>query len=163
MVLDPIPQSLPVHFFGSRPQPPTSHGSTPLMEELWIQNDNQHLRFKYSVLVPLNEEMCDWDQNEAEILTVGTISVQIYSSCGIFSCWWYRVAWYPIMFMTHLQNKDDATHTQPRLYLTWHPFMFMTHLHIIHSSSWYRVAKTHRMHYLYRSFSAKEPYNFLSL
>jgi len=26
MVLDPIPQSLPVHFFGSRPQPPTSQG-----------------------------------------------------------------------------------------------------------------------------------------
>ena len=25
MVLDPIPQSLPVDFFGSRPQPPTSH------------------------------------------------------------------------------------------------------------------------------------------
>ena len=24
MVLDPIPQSLPVHFLGSRPQPPTS-------------------------------------------------------------------------------------------------------------------------------------------
>ena len=24
MVLDPIPQSLPIHFFGSRPQPPTS-------------------------------------------------------------------------------------------------------------------------------------------
>jgi len=24
MVLDPIPQSLPVPFFGSRPQPPTS-------------------------------------------------------------------------------------------------------------------------------------------
>jgi len=24
VVLDPIPQSLPVHFFGSRPQPPTS-------------------------------------------------------------------------------------------------------------------------------------------
>jgi len=24
MVLDPIPQYLPVHFFGSRPQPPTS-------------------------------------------------------------------------------------------------------------------------------------------
>jgi len=28
MVLDPIPQSLPVHFFGSRPQPPTSPKST---------------------------------------------------------------------------------------------------------------------------------------
>ena len=25
MVLDPIPQSLSIHFFGSRPQPPTSH------------------------------------------------------------------------------------------------------------------------------------------
>ena len=24
MVLDPLPQTLPVHFFGSRPQPPTS-------------------------------------------------------------------------------------------------------------------------------------------
>jgi len=29
MVLDPIPQSLPVHFFGSRPQPPTSQSSVP--------------------------------------------------------------------------------------------------------------------------------------
>ena len=28
MVLDPIPQSLPVHFFGSRPQPPTSRKSS---------------------------------------------------------------------------------------------------------------------------------------
>ena len=29
MVLDPIPQSLPVHFFGSRPQPPTSPQHVP--------------------------------------------------------------------------------------------------------------------------------------
>jgi len=29
MVLDPIPQSLPVHFFGSRPQPPTSPQQPP--------------------------------------------------------------------------------------------------------------------------------------
>jgi len=28
MLLDPIPQSLPVHFFGSRPQPPTSRTNT---------------------------------------------------------------------------------------------------------------------------------------
>jgi len=33
MVLDPIPQSLPVHFFGSRPQPPTS----PLYIPEWIR------------------------------------------------------------------------------------------------------------------------------
>jgi len=31
MVLDPIPQSLPVHFFGSRPQPPTSRSSRVLL------------------------------------------------------------------------------------------------------------------------------------
>jgi len=30
MVLDPIPPPLPVHFFGSRPQPPTSHHLTML-------------------------------------------------------------------------------------------------------------------------------------
>ena len=30
MVLDPIPHSLPVHFFGSWPQPPTSHYHTPV-------------------------------------------------------------------------------------------------------------------------------------
>ena len=30
MELDPIPQSLPVHFFGSRPQPPTSPSPFPL-------------------------------------------------------------------------------------------------------------------------------------
>ena len=31
MVLDPIPQSLPVHFFGSRPQPPTSLDDTAVL------------------------------------------------------------------------------------------------------------------------------------
>jgi len=33
MVLDPIPQSLPVHFFGSRPQPPTSPHTCVLSHE----------------------------------------------------------------------------------------------------------------------------------
>jgi len=33
MVLDPIPQSLPVHFVGSRPQPPTSP-----YNELWVMS-----------------------------------------------------------------------------------------------------------------------------
>jgi len=35
MVLDPIPQSLPVHFFGSRPQPPTSPDTS--AHSLWLQ------------------------------------------------------------------------------------------------------------------------------
>ena len=33
MVLDPIPQSLPVPFFGSRPQPPTSHAKPSNLKE----------------------------------------------------------------------------------------------------------------------------------
>jgi len=39
MVLDPIPQSLPVHFFGSRPQPPTVHSShvNPQTEEIGLK------------------------------------------------------------------------------------------------------------------------------
>jgi len=39
MVLDPIPQSLPVHFFGSRPQPPTSRwrGLTSTSKKLVVQ------------------------------------------------------------------------------------------------------------------------------
>ena len=35
MVVDPIPQSLPVHFFGSRPQPPTSHQKTSYICWMW--------------------------------------------------------------------------------------------------------------------------------
>ena len=46
MVLDPIPQSLPVHFFGSRPQPPTSLGTRihHNMEYLKYKNTNVKLR-----------------------------------------------------------------------------------------------------------------------
>ena len=29
----------------------------------------------------------------------------------------------------------------------------------VHTYQWFRVAKTHRMPYLYRSFSAQEPYD----
>ena len=41
MVLDPIPQSLPVHFFGSRPQPPTSQ------RDLSITRDTEERREKH--------------------------------------------------------------------------------------------------------------------
>ena len=40
MVLDPIPQSLPVHFFGSRPQPPTSRGSSRLHDSYCAMSDH---------------------------------------------------------------------------------------------------------------------------
>jgi len=38
MVLDPIPQSLPVHFFGSRPQPPTSLLDLFYMNYMYIEH-----------------------------------------------------------------------------------------------------------------------------
>jgi len=43
MVLDPIPQMLPVHFFGSRPQPPTSPSTA--MEVRWIPKEMKFLFF----------------------------------------------------------------------------------------------------------------------
>ena len=36
MVLDPIPQILPVHFFGSRPQPPTSPACLNLFVQVYM-------------------------------------------------------------------------------------------------------------------------------
>ena len=42
MVLDPIPQSLPVHFFGSRPQPPTSLPLVPQMSHFAHINQSWH-------------------------------------------------------------------------------------------------------------------------
>jgi len=43
MVLDPIPQSLPLHFFGSRPQPPTSPCNTPVfMHAYMYEYHTQH-------------------------------------------------------------------------------------------------------------------------
>jgi len=47
MVLDPIPQSLPVHFFGSRPQPPTSPQSS-LLSMLKIST---HIHSCYYLLI----------------------------------------------------------------------------------------------------------------
>ena len=38
MVLDPIPQSLPVHFFGSRPQPPTSRDMPWHVRREWVMS-----------------------------------------------------------------------------------------------------------------------------
>ena len=36
MVLDPIPKSLPVHFPGSPPQPPTSHHACKMRVQTWM-------------------------------------------------------------------------------------------------------------------------------
>jgi len=43
MVLDPIPQPLPVHFFGSRPQPPTSPKNPVLYATTLVTRKNPFL------------------------------------------------------------------------------------------------------------------------
>jgi len=47
MVLDPIPQPLPVHFFGSRPQPPTSAPHAQVQESVQMAHSHTH-----SLLLP---------------------------------------------------------------------------------------------------------------
>ena len=54
MVLDPIPQSLPVHFFGSRPQPPTSptsprHGRHRKISQSWSLSQDVSVMFDLSL------------------------------------------------------------------------------------------------------------------
>ena len=46
MVLDPIPQSLPVHFFGSRPQPPTSPHRMCVEQDLAKVTEEPYIRSK---------------------------------------------------------------------------------------------------------------------
>ena len=49
MVLDPIPQSLPVHFFGSRPQPPpTSRLCIPSTQEFRSDLTFENLYLQYA-------------------------------------------------------------------------------------------------------------------
>ena len=52
MVLDPIPQPLPVHFFGSRPQPPPSPSNRPLrfwMFTTWLMHMSDVTRSFWNV------------------------------------------------------------------------------------------------------------------
>jgi len=55
MVLDPIPQSLPVHFFGSRPQPPTSHKYM-CIKNKWMQSrvDDPSMDMSELVFIQVN-------------------------------------------------------------------------------------------------------------
>jgi len=46
MVLDPIPQSLPVHFFGSRPQPPTSREEC---QSTWTGTPHSYNSMRFSI------------------------------------------------------------------------------------------------------------------
>jgi len=66
-------------------------------------------------------------------------------------------------------HTHTHTYTYIHIHVHTHAYTYM-HIHIhtarwfhtcithFHYTHWYRVAKTHRIPYLYRSFSAKEPY-----
>ena len=55
MVLDPIPQSLPVPFLGSRPQPPTSHKYMCIKNQ-WMQSrvDDPSMDMRELVFIQVN-------------------------------------------------------------------------------------------------------------
>ena len=55
MVLDPIPQSLPVHFFGSRPQPPTSRLVAMLCAQASFAKEAHSCRKKHVPVVSLSD------------------------------------------------------------------------------------------------------------
>ena len=102
MVLDPIPQSLPVHFFGSRPQPPTSPPGGEQTENIWISRSMSFpdrsfewrgLRLLTSKLVwnfrDSRENVFDMhgdsSENLLDILSFVIVSSPISSVCGL-SC-----------------------------------------------------------------------------
>ena len=58
MVLDPIPQSLPVHFFGSRPQPPTSRWQRQWYSRLLLMRVSESVRLSMHMCVCICVYLC---------------------------------------------------------------------------------------------------------
>ena len=76
MVLDPIPQSLPIHFFGSRPQPPTSpYTHTHISVHLYIHATHTHCPLTHTRV-----NVCEW-----------YIYMRVYSECIYTHMGWLRL------------------------------------------------------------------------
>jgi len=82
MVLDPIPQSLPVHFFGSRPQPPTSLAECCVqlcLNEVWLQRAMCN---------------CVWMKCDCRVLCATVSEWIVTAECYVQLClnelWWQR-------------------------------------------------------------------------
>ena len=85
MVLDPVPQPLPVHFFGSRPQPPTS------------QSGNQVVNINYT----LGRTARPVSINRKYVENTHTY-VYIYIHVYIHNI--YRIYTHPHMCIVHLEG-----------------------------------------------------------
>ena len=145
MVLDPIPQSLPVHFFGSRPQPPTSphiRGT----QDMWVQTHT------YVYLCQL-----------LQIYSTETVCQLIYV-CDSFHCrhtsQHAHFRGTEICVCRHINmyiSVDSSISSRPENMCN--AYKKVNTVAFRNDSTHYIVAKMRRMPCLYRSCSAKEPYD----
>ena len=128
MVLDPIPQSLPVHFFGSRPQPPTSPPFT-----TWGIHTNRHTcvcmhwytrvwihmySYMYSYALHSPHEECSWFFSRK--LLIFLVYVKNAQECSWFFSYMYSYAlhalhsrheecsWFFFSWASSADGKSDA-------------------------------------------------------
>jgi len=92
MVLDPIPQSLPVHFFGSRPQPPTSPAFGVQIKLLLTKFDR--------ILVLTFE-------NFASMLVALVVSAKMQRIS--YRSWWLFCGKRPVTYPIHLCGAFDGS------------------------------------------------------
>ena len=219
MVLDPIPQSLPVHFFGSRPQPPTSRLNTRVLQPVatysrptgclisighfpqnspiisgsfaknvlqpvatypwqtlymyihiqsFLQPQNAHPRTRTHIHthahVRFLQPLATYSRPTGCLISIGRFPQNSPIISGSFAKNVLQpVATYPwqtLYIYIHVESFLQPQNVHPRTRTHTHThtqdsYNFSPHTHNRND----RVAKTHRMPYLYRSFSAEEPCN----
>jgi len=133
MVLDPIPQSLPVHFFGSRPQPPTSPHITHIIRliydsyttHIYINSRMSRVthitRLIYETHITRTTHLTDTMSHVPMRLILFVcviVAIMRLFVCVIVVCvrWvyvWY-VTWVVCVMSTHITHMT-VTHTKIRL------------------------------------------------
>jgi len=109
MVLAPIPQPLPVHFFGSRPQPPTSRSS-------WITRE----------CVMCNES-CQWMPNVLQAsLNSGCLSGHDLTHMTHCRCT------HGALHMTHTTRSTWRMHTCDMVTFSWLGTQAALSVHVTH-------------------------------
>jgi len=112
MVLDPIPQSLPVHFFGSRPQPPTSHHCS-ISAQRWVSESYRSLLQKSPIKETYKRETYHFKEPTSHVEMCAKVCV-CDSAC---ECEWvmsYIRMSHTFVCMTWLTHTHTRSHRQWR-------------------------------------------------